>query len=412
MPAKARLESKLSKQTQLFGHKVKEGPKKKAGKGKNSDEAAKFTAKDFTVLVKNVSSGLAEAKHEQDYPVVRTFFSAACRWLETPTAEANPVIGDAILKIIKSVFPPAAKPPYDDYITEYSLNCLSQAVEDGRLEKDVVGEQMISCLFDILRTGDCSTARRLQILSTLIQLLTKSNKNKALINADAFLPRLKALAALMRQAGDVESQISIMQILFRLLPKSSAGRVNFAHALGLPERLAEICGDHFHEDVRSFLKLINSGNDGLSKCPVFYKVREIHCLITGHLAPTKLKIPEGLDTFWLDFDVDGISTEVADPDEGETISLHISYEKLSDWRIEEEPGGYKLFLALKEPVIIAGPDGSQQDDPPTTNKLTVLIEDDPAASAIDESVGRILKGRDVVCFDLFALPRAQLTALY
>ena len=74
---------------------------------------------------------------------------------------------------------------------------------------------------------------------------------------------------------DVQSQIDVLEFLFRLSPKSIPDKKKFISNLSLHELFLELKSQCFEENVRAYLNHVNRNHDGVRNFPLSIQYQQL-----------------------------------------------------------------------------------------------------------------------------------------
>ncbi|KAI8913898.1 hypothetical protein DFJ77DRAFT_465116 [Powellomyces hirtus] len=282
--------------------------KKKNDRPKGGRKGGALTSASLKAPLQKLATGFAEAVYKEppELSQINTLLMSIRRWILDPASATAltegllKAVGGFLLTFITSLHPVT--------IVDKILDVI-QAFLDGGVDKGILGAQLVSPLVEIGSVDGVQPVQQKQVLEILNQLMTKCNPNKAILMEKSFLPKLKGIARQLSAASDIEVQIKLTELLFRLCPKSHTERQLFAKSLELPVALAEIRAEQFHQDVRTFINLVNAQNDGVISFPRSFRVSRIECVVGGEHVP--LMLPSSAESFWFDFNLHSIATSAA-----------------------------------------------------------------------------------------------------
>ncbi|KAI8998242.1 hypothetical protein BC832DRAFT_565927 [Gaertneriomyces semiglobifer] len=356
---------------------IAKGPPKKPGRGLGP----------LSAPLKKLREGFTAALCIPRSPELETFFTVADRWMKShnPLKES---VQAGLLEILGETMRGGTGKASAN-VLEATVSCISKWAVDGVTSKERLGKHTIKGLVECLMTRPVGIVGKRQAAETLNFLMTQSKENKAVLKDPAMHAHLQELGKGLRTLGDVELQLQVVEVLFRLCPKHKVERIHFADSIALGQKFADIRGDMFHEDARALLNSINAHNDGVKTFPRSFPVRSFKCVLDGHESLLQLQPPMQSELFWLDFSHICISASAAmEGDEG-ILTIEITYDKIQQWRTERLPDGLELYLTLNDPITLASPQGSQDAISCSTQTLILFLPAEEPIPTFDSRLSAI-----------------------
>ncbi|KAJ3179948.1 hypothetical protein HDU85_004232 [Gaertneriomyces sp. JEL0708] len=353
--------SKLLAGIHAMDQAIAKGPPKKPGKGLGPLSAP------FKKLKEGFTTALGTPKN----PEMETFFIAADRWMKSHTPLKETVQAGLLEILGETMREGTGKAPAN--VLESTIGCLSKWAFDGVTSKEKLGKHTIKGLVDCLMSQAVGIVGKRQAAEALNFLMTQSKENKAVLKDASMHAHLQELGKSLRTLGDVELQLQVVEVLFRLCPKHKVERIHFAESITIGQKFADIRGDMFHEDARALLNAINAHNDGVKTFPRSFQVRSFKCVLDGQESLLQLQPPMQSELFWLDFSRICISASAAIEGEEGILTIEITYDKIQQWRTERLPDGLELYLTLNDPITLASPQGSQDAISCSTQTLILFL---------------------------------------
>ncbi|KNC99699.1 uncharacterized protein SPPG_09250 [Spizellomyces punctatus DAOM BR117] len=319
--------------------------------GTNSvkDSTDSLSITEMTELLESLRGSIQRAVSVEQTrkPEFDIFLLTFQRWLLTDIARDQALLCDLLLPILNEALPPSASiTPQTAPFVEKTLQFVRDTILRCSVAKDLIGKHMIGRLVATAVCVHASTMLKRQALDILNSLLAKSKENKALLTSHTCLTDLDNLVHLLKNAGDVELQTQLVELLFRICPKPKQERLQFIDTLHLPKIFADIRGDYFHQDCRAFLNQLNAGNDGVLKTPKSFRLSHAECVLGDTTSSLTLNPPDGADSLWLDFNTSSLSILVMIAG-GDILSIELAFSKVQRWQVESSAGAFLPMTPIR-----------------------------------------------------------------
>ncbi|KAM6455200.1 synaptonemal complex protein 2-like isoform 2-T3 [Liasis olivaceus] len=190
----------------------------------------------------------------------------------------------------------------------------------------------------------------LRTLNTLLANVTREEK-KAFAVSEEMCLLTKELAKIIQDVGDYDTQIAVVEALFRLMLKK--WRDDLVHSWFEDQYLAkafrEIKDRDFETDSRKFLNELNE------RLGDKRRVYSIPCK-AAHADPIELKKPadDKLEEFWIDFNYgsESITFYLESPEGTLWESVRLLKEDISSYYLQEEEGEKILKMLMRSSAVI------------------------------------------------------------
>ncbi|KAI8587431.1 hypothetical protein BDZ88DRAFT_241659 [Geranomyces variabilis] len=267
-----------------------DGPRTKTAK--NGREMPVLTSSKMKAISKQLLASLKETLSKNSVPEaqISKMFALLWRCATDESEVVRAVTFETLGGALNAVHHNSTSRPLN--VMDKLLETIETDLATGCVDKEQLGNYVMSPFIDLACSANVSLYEQKQIFELVINLLTK-----------------KRMAATLTSSKNVDLQLVITELLFRLFPKSAADRKTLAKSLSLPVAMADIRGEQFHKDARLFVNVVNAKNDGISTFPVSVRAARIECVVERATFP--LQIPSNADSLWLDFNVNSLATTAA-----------------------------------------------------------------------------------------------------
>ncbi|KAJ3103177.1 hypothetical protein HDU97_010310 [Phlyctochytrium planicorne] len=227
---------------------------------------------------------------------------------------------------------------FGDQLLQECLEVVVEMIKNGTMTRLAYGCQLITPLLDIVENFESKALRR-KLLNMVV-----SKKQFDCIVED---PEATAdhLTTVLKSCEDIELQQGLVELLYRISPRSEKERIEFIALHQIPMQFASIELDTFAEGVREFLGALNESNEAGKKWPKSYRVAELS-YESGRTEKKASRVARTDATFWLDFLKDSILIHFELKDSFTIVE--IEYFQVSSFEINYE----SLTLYLLKPLAL------------------------------------------------------------
>ncbi|KAJ3386616.1 hypothetical protein HDU92_002379 [Lobulomyces angularis] len=240
-------------------------------------------------------------------------------------------------------------------LTEFTLNSLIDFLQSKIIEKNDCSELTFICI-DLLLSEFSEVFVRILSAELLVLLINHCTVNKDILvgkNEKGPSDHLKKIRFLLPNAGELDLQMFIIEILFRCVPNNPKKKELYLLNLSLnDDNFKRIDRENFQEESRIYLfKLNNDLHTTAKRLPVSFQILAFQLKKSEDREPDDEKVFHWNEdnSIWLDFGRQICSVSVYGKEEAR---LDFKWDQIEKWEFYDgnEKGTYNLVLNVTKNI--------------------------------------------------------------